>query len=121
MEIAGVIIEIGPVTSGASGGREWKRQEFVIEIPGQYASKLCLEINKPETFDFRMGEDVTVSFNVDSRKVGDRWFTNCRSWRIVRNGYQHSGNTAPPQQQQRGSQPPQSNFSEQDDIDKLKY
>ena len=55
MEITGKVIFILPLRSGISkNGKEWKSQEFVIEIPGNYPRKICINIfgDKIDTFNF---------------------------------------------------------------------
>ena len=82
MEFTGKIIAIPPPRGGVSktSGNEWKSQEFVIENHDQYPRKMCFDVfgaDKIEQFNIQMGEELTVSFDVDARQWNDRWFNSC--------------------------------------------
>ena len=85
MDFTGRIIAVLQPRGGVSkAGNEWKVQEYVIEeIQGQYPRKMCFEVfgnDKIEQFNIQMGEELTVSFDIDARQWQDRWF-NRRSTR----------------------------------------
>lgn len=88
MEFTGKIIAILPPRSGVSKtGNEWKVQEFVIEDHGQYPRRMCFEVfgsEKIEQFKIQMGEELTVSFDIDARQWQDRWFNSIRAWKVER-------------------------------------
>lgn len=88
MEFTGKIIAILPARSGVSKtGNEWKVQEYVIEDHGQYPRKMCFDIfgaDKIEQFNIQMGEELTVSFDIDARQWQDRWFNSIRAWKVER-------------------------------------
>lgn len=142
LEIQGKLIKLlAPVTGEGRNGA-WTKQEFVIETFEQYPKKICLsawtdKINQLQRF--QLGDDVKVSFNVESREYNERWYTELRIWKIDSAGSnsaspnQNSYN-APSQNQQSygrtvsGSSEPVNNFqpvsdsadsflsSEQDDL-----
>ena len=76
MEFTGKIIAILQPRGGVSkSGNEWKSQEYVIEDHGQYPRKMCFDVfgaDKIEQFNIQMGEELTVSFDVDARQWNDR-------------------------------------------------
>ena len=82
MEFTGKIIAILQPRGGVSkSGNEWKSQEYVIEDHGQYPRKMCFDVfgaDKIEQFNIQMGEELTVSFDVDARQWQDRWFNSIR-------------------------------------------
>ncbi|MBE6288191.1 MAG: DUF3127 domain-containing protein [Mediterranea massiliensis] len=88
MEFTGKIIAILPARSGVSKtGNEWKVQEYVIEDHGQYPRKMCFDVfgaDKIEQFNIQMGEELTVSFDIDARQWQDRWFNSIRAWKVDR-------------------------------------
>jgi hypothetical protein len=90
MEITGKVIAVLPVRSGTAKatGNEWRVQEYVIETIGeQYPRKMCFEVfgaDKIEQFHIQMGEDLTVSFDIDARQWQDRWFNSIRAWKVER-------------------------------------
>ena len=91
MEFTGKIIAILPPRGGVSktSGNEWKSQEYVIENHDQYPRKMCFDVfgaDKIEQFNIQMGEELTVSFDVDARQWNDRWFNSIRAWKVERVG-----------------------------------
>ena len=89
MEFTGKIIAILPPRGGVSktSGNEWKSQEYVIENHDQYPRKMCFDVfgaDKIEQFNIQMGEELTVSFDVDARQWNDRWFNSIRAWKVER-------------------------------------
>ena len=83
MEFTGKIIAILQPRGGVSkaSGNEWKAQEYVIEDHGQYPRKMCFDVfgaDKIEQFNIQMGEELTVSFDIDARQWQDRWFNSIR-------------------------------------------
>ena len=88
MEFTGKIIAILQPRGGVSkSGNEWKAQEYVIEDHGQYPRKMCFDVfgaDKIEQFNIQMGEELTVSFDIDARQWQDRWFNSIRAWKIER-------------------------------------
>lgn len=88
MEFTGKIIAILQPRGGVSKtGNEWKVQEYVIEDHGQYPRKMCFDVfgaDKIEQFNIQMGEELTVSFDVDARQWQDRWFNSIRAWKVER-------------------------------------
>ena len=91
MEFTGKIIPILSPRGGVSktSGNEWKSQEYVIENHDQYPRKMCFDVfgaDKIEQFNIQMGEELTVSFDVDARQWNDRWFNSIRAWKVERVG-----------------------------------
>ena len=90
MEFTGKIIAILQPRGGTSkAGNEWKVQEYVIENHDQYPRKMCFDVfgaDKIEQFNIQMGEELTVSFDIDARQWQDRWFNSIRAWKVERVG-----------------------------------
>lgn len=88
MEISGKIIHILPEQGGISkAGNEWKKQEYVLETHDQYPRKVCFQIfgaDRIAQAAIQLGEEVTVSFDIDSREYQGRWFTNISAWKVER-------------------------------------
>lgn len=62
-------------------------QEYVIENHDQYPRKMCFDVfgaEKIEQFNIQMGEELTVSFDIDARQWQDRWFNSIRAWKVER-------------------------------------
>ena len=88
MEITGKIIAVLPERGGTSKmGNEWKMQEYVIETHEQYPKKMCFNIfgaDKIAQFNIQIGEEVTVSFDINAREYNGRWYNDIRAWRVER-------------------------------------
>ncbi|WP_321519126.1 DUF3127 domain-containing protein [uncultured Bacteroides sp.] len=100
MEISGKIIAILPLQSGTGrNGTEWKKQDYVVETHDQYPKKMCFNLwgDRIDQFTIQMGEEVTVSFDIDCREWNGKWFNDIRAWKIDRNS--GAGVNAQPMQQ----------------------
>lgn len=88
MEITGKIIQVLPEVGGVSkAGNEWKKQEYVLETHDQYPKKVCFHIfgaDKIAQAAIQPGEELTVSFDIDSREYQGRWFTSINAWKVDR-------------------------------------
>ena len=85
MEITGKVIFILPLRSGISkNGKEWKSQEFVIEIPGNYPRKICINIfgDKIDTFNLQRGGNYHVFFDVDAKEFNGRWYNSVTAFKV---------------------------------------
>lgn len=94
MEITGKIIAVLPEQGGTSkNGNEWKKQEYVLETYDQYPKKVCFQIfgaDRIAQADIKLGEDVNVFFDIDSREYQGRWYTNISAWKVERVAMQSS-------------------------------
>ena len=89
MDLTGKIIAVLPANSGVSQrtGNAWMSQEYVIEVPGQYPRKCMFRIfgeDRIKQFNIQMGEDVTVSFDIDAHEYNGRWFNEIRAYNVTR-------------------------------------
>lgn len=88
MEITGKIIQVLPEQGGVSkAGNEWKKQEYVLETHDQFPKKVCFQIfgaDKIGQAAIQPGEEITVSFDIDSREYQGRWFTSINAWKVDR-------------------------------------
>lgn len=89
MEITGKIIAVLPERGGVSArtGSEWKVQEYVLETQEQYPRKMCFDVfgaDKIAQFAIKIGDHLTVSFDVDAREYNGRWYNSIRAWKVER-------------------------------------
>ena len=84
--IKGKIVHILNPESGVSrAGNEWKKQEFVIETEEQFPRKVCFTLFNDKTSlvdELANGQEVEVSFNIESREYNGKWFHNINAWKI---------------------------------------
>lgn len=89
MEIRGRIVQVLPQASGVSkAGNSWRKQEYVLETFEQYPRKVVFNFfnNTIDQYPLQVGEDIILSFELDSRSyVGrdgvERWSTEVRGWK----------------------------------------
>lgn len=88
MEITGKIIAVLPERGGISKtGNEWKTQEYVIETHEQYPKKVCFNVfgtDKIAQFNIQVGDEMTVSFDINAREYNGRWYNDIRAWKVER-------------------------------------
>lgn len=99
MEIQGRIIKVLPEVGGVSkSGNEWRKQEYILETPGQYPRKVCFNLwgDRIDQFRLQEGEEITAQIDIESREFNERWYTDVRAYNIQR-GYISS---QPPMPQQ---------------------
>lgn len=88
LQVKGKIQQILQIESGVSrAGKEWKKQEFVIETDDQFPRKVCFTLfnDKSSLIEgFGEGDEVDVSFNLESREFNGKWYHNINAWKIDR-------------------------------------
>jgi len=85
LEVKGKVINILPAQSGEGRNGRWEKQEFVIETMDQYPKKICFSAWGDKTEMVKQlspGEEITVSFNLESREYNQKWYTDARMWKI---------------------------------------
>jgi hypothetical protein len=86
LTVNGVVTVILKPESGTSkAGKEWNKQDFVIKTGDKYPVNNCFTLFGDKTkllSDIKLGDEVDVSFNMDSREWEGRWFTNVNAWKI---------------------------------------
>jgi len=88
MELSGKIIQVLEVATGQGANGTWKRQDFILEVPGQYPKKICITIfgDKVEQFNVKTGDEVRVEADIESREYNGRWYTSVKAWKVEKGG-----------------------------------
>ncbi|EIM77707.1 hypothetical protein A3SI_05994 [Nitritalea halalkaliphila LW7] len=97
MDITGTVIQILAEQSGSSrSGNTWRKQEYIIETPGNYPKKVCIAVwgDKIEQFGIQQGETITAGIEIESREYNNRWYTDIKAWRVDREGQSASAGAA---------------------------
>ena len=87
MDTQGKIIKKLELQTGVSQatGKEWKKQDFILETFGDYPKKICFTAwgTMVEHLDNRkVGDPVKIVFDIESREYNERWYTDCKAIRI---------------------------------------
>ena len=100
MELTGKIVQVIPEKSGTSARGAWRKQEYVIEIPGEYPKQVCFMVwgDRIDQFQIREGQELTVHFDLESREYNGRWYTDVKAWRIEQANADEANPPAPVEQ-----------------------
>lgn len=91
LTISGRIALILPLQTGTSKvGKPWQKQEYILDTGGQYPKKVCFSLfgDSITKFPLPVGQDVTVSIDIESREWNSRWYTEVRAWNVTYAGQQ---------------------------------
>jgi len=75
-----------PLQSGTGKNGTWKKQEYVLETAGQVSRKVCFNIwgDKIDQYKLTEGNEVKVSFDLESREYNGKWYTDVKAWKVDR-------------------------------------
>lgn len=84
MDINGRVIQVLPEQTGEGRNGTWKKQDFILETESQYPKKICFTVwgDKINPQLMREGNQLNVSFDVESREYNGRWYTDVKAWKI---------------------------------------
>lgn len=92
-DITGKIIAVLPTRRGTSArGTQWSSQTAVIETHEQYPKRVAFDVlgDKITEFNLQVGEEVTVSFDINAREYNGKWWNSVNAWQVVRQGCQQA-------------------------------
>lgn len=100
MEISGKIIAVLPLASGEGRNGAWRSQDYVLETLDQYPKKVCFNLfnDRIDQFPMAIGDDVEVSFDIESREYNGRWYTTVRAWKVTKKSADAAGMVPPADQ-----------------------
>ena len=122
MDINGKVILLMAEQTGQGKNGTWRKLEFVIETQSQYPKKVCFSIwgDKIDTAGIKMGDDVVVSFDPESREYNGKWYTDLRAWKVVKgSGNNTNTNTTNNSSQENNSV--STNYNDQEIADDLPF
>jgi hypothetical protein len=98
MEIKGKVIQLLQLQTGQGKKGTWKKQEFIIETQTQYPKKVCLSAwgDKVDQYNLSVGDEVSVSVDLESREYNGRWYTEARAWKLEKSGGSGKGSSSTP-------------------------
>lgn len=98
MEISGTVLSLLPLQTGQGKNGTWKKQEFILETPGQFPKKVCISLwgDKVDENRLSTGDKITASINVESREYNGRWYTDVRAWKIQKESGGSNRDLPPP-------------------------
>lgn len=85
LEISGKLVQIQPEQTGQGQNGPWLKQNFVIETQEQFPKKVCITCwnDKAEILkQLKVGEELKVAINIESREYNGKWYTDVKAWKI---------------------------------------
>lgn len=85
MEIEGKVIQVLGERSGVSkaSGKPWIVREYVLETKDSFPKKVAFDFfgDKAEQYKLSLGDEIRLSFDIESREYQGRWYTSIRGWK----------------------------------------
>lgn len=88
MQLTAKLHKLLPIQTGMGKNGQWKKQEFILDIDGQYPKKLCISVwgDKINEKILVPGNMITVDFDLESREYNGRWYTEVKAWKVEKAG-----------------------------------
>jgi hypothetical protein len=88
MDIKGKIIrKLDPQGGTSKAGREWKKQEYVLEtLDSAYPRQVKFDFfgERADQYPLEVGDVITLSYDIESREFNGRWYTDIRGFKAVK-------------------------------------
>ncbi|MCH8557283.1 MAG: DUF3127 domain-containing protein [Balneolia bacterium] len=85
LELTATLKQVLPPVTGNGKNGPWSKQDFIIETPGDYPKKVCCTMwgDKANVLqNLSAGQQVKVSFDVESREYNGKWYTDVKAWKV---------------------------------------
>lgn len=88
MQLTAKLLQLLPLQTGTGKNGQWKKQDILVETEGQYPKKVCISIwgDKINESQLKVGEQLSISFDIESREYNGRWYTDVKAWKIEAGG-----------------------------------
>ena len=90
MEITGKVVKLLDLQTGTGKNGDWRKQEYIIEIPGKYPKQVCCNAwgDIIDEIGLQVGDEVKASIDIQSREYNGRWYTDVKIWKAEKGGAQ---------------------------------
>lgn len=78
-----------PEQSGVSkAGNNWKKREYVLETIETYPKKVHFVLfgDRADQYPLSVGEQIKLSYDINSREFNGRWYTSIDGWKVEKGG-----------------------------------
>lgn len=84
MQINGKVVKVFPPQTGEGKNGNWIKRAFVLETDGQYPKKVQISAfgDKMNVNLIKEGNELNVSFDLESREYNDKWYTDVKAFAI---------------------------------------
>ena len=125
-KVTGKLEKFLDVESGTSAKGEWQKQGFIVKTKDEYNNLYCFNVFGQEKVEKltkynKVGDEVTVSFNVNCREYQEKYYTDLGAWRIEKDEQgehieEQKTRAQDMQQAQKETSPGDDDLSESDDL-----
>ena len=100
MQLTAKLVQLLPLQNGTGKNGAWKKQDIIVETEGQYPKKVCISIwgDKINESLLKIGSQLSISFDVESREYNGRWYTDVKAWKVEPAGATTADKEAPDDQ-----------------------
>ncbi len=102
MEVEGkIIFDLGERSGTSRAGNPWKTHEYVLETRENFPRKIAFDFfgDKADQFVCKVGDEIRLFFDIESREYNGRWFVSVRGWKtepLTGAPAQQAGDPLPP-------------------------
>lgn len=87
MQFKGQLVAKISEREGDSQNGHWRIAQFLLQEVSTYPRKLVVDVSddhngRIESFEERIGQNVTVNWDIDAREYNGRWFNGVRAYGI---------------------------------------
>jgi len=84
MQLTAKLIQLLPLQTGTGKNGVWKKQDIIVETEATYPKKICISIwgDKINESLLKVGNQLKIDFDVESREYNNRWYTDVKAWKI---------------------------------------
>lgn len=77
-------MDLGEQSGTSRAGNPWKKHEYVLETMETYPKKVCFNLfgDRADQYRCAIGDEITLSFDLNSREYNGRWYTDVSGWKI---------------------------------------
>ena len=90
MKVTGKITKVLDTQKGTTAaGKNWQKLSFILETTEDYNNLYCFEVFGDEKVEQflkynKVGQEVDVSFNVQTNEYKGKYYTSLQSWKIFK-------------------------------------
>jgi hypothetical protein len=81
-QITGTVVDVQTKSGTSSQGKEWTKDIIVLQTEGQYPKKVAVTNLNHKIQTPQIGENVTISVNIESREYNGTFYTDVQAWKV---------------------------------------
>jgi hypothetical protein len=84
MKIIAKLTQILPLQTGFGKNGQWRKQDVIVEVDGQYPKNICISIwgDNINENQLIIGNQLSFDFEIESREFNGKWYTDVKAWKI---------------------------------------